>query len=138
MTTSTYAANALLNLLFRGVAFTAPARVYVSLHTADPGANGANEVSTGAWPAYARQDPAQGAAVASGFDAAASKATQNAKQMLFPANNGAGAVTITHFGIWDAATGGNFLHGDALTASKSYAVADEPVVNIGALDISVS
>lgn len=137
MTTSTYAGNAILNLLLRGVAFTAPSRVYVSLHTGDPGATGANEVSTAAWPSYERQDPAQGAAIASGFDAAASKATQNAKQMLFPANDGASEVTVTHFGIWDAETGGNFLHGDPLTASKTYFPADEAVINIGQLDIGV-
>lgn len=138
MPASTYAGNKILDLLFRGVAFSAPARVYLSLHTADPGLNGANEVTTGNWPAYARQDPAQGGAVGGGFSAASAKAIASALQVLFPANNGAGTVIVTHFGIWDAATAGNFLFGAALTASKSVLVTDEIVFRATELNLSVT
>lgn len=138
MPASTYAGNKILDLLFRGVAFTAPSRVWISLHTADPGLAGANEVSTGAWPAYARQDPAQGGAVGGGFSAAASKATENALQVLYPANNGAGTVTVTHFAIWDAASAGNCLFAGALTAAKAIAVTDEIVIRVGELDLAVA
>lgn len=138
MPASTYSGNALLNLLLRGVAFSAPARVYLSLHTADPGLIGANEVSTGDWPAYARQDPAQGAAVGTGFGAAAAKATDNAKEILFPAHNGGSDITVTHFGIWDASTAGNLLWYGALTASKTLFPTDEAVWKIGELDLSVT
>lgn len=138
MTTSTYAANAILDLFLRGVAVTPPTRVFISLHTGDPGANGANEVTNVAWPAYARQDAAQGAAIATGFAAAAAKATANAKQLLYPANDGAAQVVVTHFGIWDALTGGNFIHGDPLDAAKTYFPSDEGVIHAGALDIAVA
>ncbi len=138
MPASTYAGNKILDLMFRGVAWTAPSRVWISLHTADPGLTGANEVTTGAWPAYARQDPAQAGAVGNGFTAASSKAIENALQVLFPANNGAGAVVVTHFAIWDAASAGNCLFSGALTASKTIAVTDEIVIRVGELDLSVT
>lgn len=138
MPATTYSGNILLNLLLRGVAFAAPARVYVSLHTADPGQTGASEVTTGAWPAYARQDPAAAAAVGTGFTAANAKATENAKQILYAANTGASPVTVTHFAIWDAATGGNCLLTGSLTASKTIAPTDECVIHIGELDVTVN
>lgn len=93
MPASTYAANALLNLFLRGVALAAPARVYVSLHTGNPGNTGAAEVTTAAWPAYARNDAAQGGAVATGFSAAASKATKNALDLLYAPHDGAAPIT---------------------------------------------
>jgi hypothetical protein len=138
MTTSTYAGNAILNLFLRGVAVTPPTEVYISLHTGDPGANGANEVTTGAWPSYARQDAAQGGAIATGFSEATAKATTNLEQLLYAANDGASEVVVTHFGIWDAATGGNFIHGDPLDAPKTYFPSDEGVIHAGALDVEVT
>lgn len=138
MAASTYAGNTILDLLLRGVAFAAPSRVWISLHTADPALTGANEVSLVAWPAYARQDPAAGGAVGDGFDAAASKATDNALEITFPAMDGASPVTVTHFAIWDAATAGNCLLVGALSSSKTYNPTDEAVIHAGALDISVT
>lgn len=138
MALSTYAGNAVLNMLLRGVAFTAPSRVYVSLHTADPGNAGANEVTTVAWPSYARQDPAQGGAVASGFSASTAKATENLLDLLFSNYDGAGALIVTHFGIWDALTGGNLIWYGSLTASKTLQPSDEVIVYPTDLDLSVS
>lgn len=139
MPASTYSANAILNLLVRGVAFTAPARVYVSLHTGNPGNTGASEVTLVQWPSYVRKDPAGGAAVATGFSAASGKATENAKEMLWSdAMDGAASITVSHFAIWDAATGGNCLLTGALTASKTLAPTDECVIHTGELDLSVT
>lgn len=138
MGATTYLGNALLDGFLRGVALTSPSRVYVSLHTADPGNTGANEVSTGAWPAYARQDPAAGAAIASGFAAAASKATLNAKDMLWSANDGAGSITVTHFAIWDALTEGNCLFVGALSTARTLNVGDEAVIHPTQLTVDVT
>ena len=104
MATSTYLRNAILNKVLRNTDFTV-STAYVSLHTADPGLTGASEVAGGS---YARQ------AVA--FDAAASGATQNTAIEDF---TNMPAVTVTHGGVWDAVSGGNFLYGDALSASKT-------------------
>ncbi|SFV31358.1 hypothetical protein SAMN05216456_1316 [Devosia crocina] len=100
MPASTSAAHDILDLYLRGVAPATPTRVWMALHTGDPGADGtANEVSAANWPSYARQDPAAAAAIATGFSAAAGKASSNLKEMLFPENDGAGNVTITHVTI---------------------------------------
>src|SRR5579871_4513941 len=100
---STYLRNAIYNAIFRNTGFTGPATVYLSLHTADPGLTGANEV---AGNAYARTAIAMGApSGGSGSNAA----------LVFPAPTPANWGTVTHIGFWDAASNGNFLGGVALT-----------------------
>jgi len=138
MPASTYLGNLILDGFLRGQTVTPPTTVYVSLHTADPGDTGANEVSLAAWPAYLRVDPAAGAGIATGFDVAAAKATENAKDTQFSVNDGAGAVIVTHFGIWDASTSGNLLFHGALTASKTIAVSDQVIFRPNQLDVSVT
>lgn len=137
MPATTYAANAVLNLLLRGVALAPPAQVYMSLHTADPGLTGASEVTAAAWPAYARQMAAQGGTVDTGFAAAASKQTQNAKLMTFGDNNGNNPVVVTHFAIWDAAAGGNCIFTGQLDDPKTYLPSDEAVIRANAMTITV-
>lgn len=124
MPLSTFLANELLDHVLRNSAYTPPANVFLSLHTADPGLTGASEVSGGS---YARSSTA--------FDVAASKATQNTAAESF---TGMPAVTVTHCGIWDASTAGNFLIGGALAASKVVNAGDTFNVAIGDLDISLT
>lgn len=137
MAASTNSGNAILNLFLRGVAVDPPTRVWLSLHTADPGGTGANEVSTAAWPAYERQDPADGEAIATGFAAADAKATANAKQMLFARHDGAAPVTCGWAAIWDAQTGGNclltgrFVDGNGDPATRTFNPDDEAVIYPG-------
>lgn len=82
--------------------------LYASLHTADPGATGASEI-TGGSPAYARKavtwtagavDGVATATLAGPFDVPAS-------------------TTITHIGLWTAASGGTFIDKAALSATFS-------------------
>jgi len=82
--------------------------VFVSLHTGDPGSNGANEV-TGGSPAYARK--------AITWDAASSAVIANDGEPVFdvPA-----ATTVTHYGIWSAATDGTFYVGVELEDSEAF------------------
>ena len=104
MSMSDYFGNNIINHMLRNQAFTPPTTVYLSLHTSDPGITGASEVTGGS---YARQ--------AVELNAAASKATSNTNIEDFV---GMPAVTVTHGGIWDTASAGNFFIGGALTASK--------------------
>lgn len=138
MTASTYAGNAILDCFLRGIAPTPPTAVYVSLHTADPGVSGTSEVSLAAWPAYVRLDAADGGALADAFDAAASKATENVNPLLWPANDGAGTVTVTHFGIWTHPTAGELIVSGALAVSKTLNPTDELVIYPDELDVSVT
>lgn len=102
---STYAKNKILDAIFNSAAFSITGDAYVSLHTASPGTTGANEASGGS---YARlQVPcgnASGGALAN---------TGVLDFLLMP------ACTVTHIGIWDAVTTGNFIVGGALAASKA-------------------
>lgn len=129
---STYLADAILNHLFRAVAFpTIPASVYVSLHTGDPGLTGASEVSGGS---YARVAVTRST---SAFDAPSTASTNrqsaNSAAITFPAPTGTWG-TVTHVGVWDASSGGNFLYGAALDTNRSPINGDNaPSFAIGAL-----
>jgi hypothetical protein len=93
---SAYLNNAELNTL-KNTSF-AVATLYASLHNGNPGITGANEVAGGS---YARQ------AVTLGTPS--SSAVSNSAALNF---TGMPAVTtpgLTHVGLWDASSAGNFL-----------------------------
>lgn len=137
---SNYTETNIVQTTLRGEAFPVPAGVYIALFTADPtDANvTANEVQVAAWPAYVRRDAADGAAIATGWTAPADGVSSNAKAVTFPANNGAGSVTVTHVGLYDAATGGNLLYHAALTSSKTLLVGDVLSFGIGSITVTVA
>jgi hypothetical protein len=101
MAVSTYMKNAVLDAFF-GVG-----TVTMSLHTADPGTSGSNELAGGS---YARQTISYGAA-ASGQIANIATATYT--------NLPAG--TVTHVGFWKS---GQFCQGAALTQSRAILAGD--------------
>ena len=70
--------------------------VFASLHTADPGENGINEV-TGGSPAYARKSLTWNAAAAGSMD------DSNAPVFDVPAS-----TTVAFVGFWSAVTAGTF------------------------------
>ena len=47
------------------------------------------------------------------------------------------AITVTHFGVWDAASGGNFLASGQLTSSVDVELGDTVQFNIGAMAVRV-
>lgn len=132
---SNYTENNIINTLYRCQAFPAPSRVYVALHTANPGDDGNSEVSTTAWPAYQRRDPADGAAPDTGWIAPTDGTSTNAKQILYPSNNGVAAVTVTHWSVWDAAAGGNMLSHASLNSPRTLLPSDVFVFDVGALTV---
>jgi hypothetical protein len=108
---STYLAQAVLNHVLRGAAYTPPAGTYLALAVADITDDNvtANEV-TGAW--YARQQVTSWAApVGSGVS------TSNSNAMAYSAITGS-AVSVTHWGLYDAATSGNLLACGVFTDAK--------------------
>lgn len=114
--------KAINDLVFKNTTFTAnPGGViYVSLHTGSPGADGqtANEVSGGS---YARK-----ATAATDWNAGTNadpSVVTNANAITFVTATGSWG-TITHFGLWNHATGTattNFVGAAALTASQAVA-----------------
>lgn len=122
---SDYLENAIINATLRGQAYTPPSTVYLALYTSDPtDAKTGTEVSGGA---YARQSIS--------FSAPVNGTASSSADVLFPVAT-AGWGTVTHIGILDAATGGNFLYHGQLTNNKTIAVDDQ--LKIAAGDITVS
>lgn len=81
---------------------------YISLHSADPGATGSDELSGGS-PAYARKAPTWSSA------SSGSKAMNGTLTFDIPAGS-----TVAYFGFWSASTSGTFLGGAALSATESF------------------
>lgn len=137
---SNYSETNIIETTLRGAVFPVPAKTYLALFTADPtDANvSANEVQVAAWPAYARQDAAGGAAISTGWSAPADGVTTNAKVITFAANNGAASVTATHMAIYDAITGGNMLYHAPLVSSKTLLVGDVISFGIAAITVTVA
>ena len=102
---------------------------YVSLHTADPGTTGTNEISTSG-TAYARVGPVA-------FTNAGSEPTvaSNGAILTYAAAT-ASWGTITHFGVWTAASGGTFQGSGALTTPKTVNSGDTARFAAGALTIT--
>jgi hypothetical protein len=111
---SNYLENALINATLRNTTYTSPATVYAGLFTSDPtDAGTGTEVSGGS---YARK--------AITFAAPSNGVTTNsAAACEFDQATGSWG-TITHFGIFDALSGGNLLYHGALTLSKTIASGD--------------
>jgi hypothetical protein len=121
---SDYLENKLVDHILRAQTFTAPATVYVSLHTAAPtGDVPGTEVSGGS---YARVAVTSSLSNWAGTQSAGSTtassgtggATSNNAAITFPAPS-ASWGTISHFAIWDASTAGNLLFHGSLTTSKT-------------------
>jgi len=120
---SDYLENKLIDHLFRGLAFTAPATLYFALLTAAPSdSGGGTEVSGGSYARVAvtpnstnfanTQNSGTGASTGTGGQ------TQNLTAITFPAPT-ANWGSVTHFGIYDAASAGNLIAHAALTAAKT-------------------
>ena len=102
---STYLGDALLDHVLRGVDYTPPTDVYVSLHDAAPGRTGANEIT-----GYT------GDRKLASFAAASGRTSSTDTNLDY---EGMPSTTVTHYGVWDAATGGNFLYGGPADSSTS-------------------
>lgn len=105
-----YAENRALDHLLAGT-------VYVSLHTGDPGEDGAaNEAGAAIDAAYVRK--------AVTFEPAKNGRTSNKTALSWTVDAGSPGYTVTHIGIWDAESGGNALFKGALLAPLPLAAGD--------------
>lgn len=126
---SDYLENKFLDHFLGTASTTAPAAVYLSLHTANPAddASGA-EVSTSG-SAYVRK--------AIAFSASSSGSASNSGAVEFDTAT-ASWGTITHIGIWDASSSGNLLFYGALDASKAIASGDVFKVNASGITLTAA
>jgi len=127
---SDYLEDKVLDHVFGGTAYSAPGTLYVALYTAAPSdTGGGTEVSGGS---YARKSMA--AMTVSGTSP--TTATNGAAVEFVTATGAWG--TVTHVGVFDAATSGNLMAWAALTASKTVASGDVFRFDAGDLDITLA
>lgn len=128
-----------LDLIFRntGASATAPmglnaTNVWVGLYTAAPSdAGGGTEVTGGSYARVAIVRTGAGWNAATGTLAL----TDNTASIDFPTAT-APWGTITHFGIFDAATAGNMIYWADLTATKTVGTGDTASFAAGSLDVT--
>lgn len=119
--------------LFRTATWSKPAGIFIGLITAvtDAEAGSVTEVSGGS---YARVEVDQ---LDAEWDppAGGNKTFANANDVVFPVPS-AGWGTVTHFGVWDASSGGDLLIVASLTASRVISTSD-PAPTFAAGDLQI-
>lgn len=124
---SDYLENEILDHILGTGAYTMPTTVYVGLSTGSFNDDNSGTELSGS--GYARQ--------AIAFNAASSGTADNSGAVDFPAATGSWG-TVSHFGLFDASTGGNLLIHGALTASKAVATGDILSIAAGDMDITAA
>ena len=124
---SDYLENEILDHILATGAYTMPTTVYVGLSTASLNDDNSGTELSGS--GYARQSAT--------FSAASSGTTSNSAAVEFPAATGSWG-TVSHFGIYDAASSGNLLIHGAFTTGKAIASGDILKIATGDLDITAA
>ncbi len=126
---SDYLEDKVLDHVFGGVAYTAPATLYVALYTVAPTDTGGGTEVTGG--SYARQTSTF---TVSGTDPTTAT---NAAAIEYPTATG-DYGTVVAVGILDALSGGNLLAYADLTTSKTVSTGDVFRFDAGDLDITLA
>jgi len=124
---STYLSHALLNQVFRNVAYTPPTTVYAALYTSDPGPDDTGQEVSG--NGYAR--------VPVTFGEPADRAIKNIERVEFPEATGSWG-TVAYLAIKDAETGGNLLAYGAIENPKTIEAGDQVIFKEGNITISLT
>lgn len=123
---SDYLELEVLDHVFGGASYTAPATIYVALYTVAPDdTGGGTEVSGGS---YARQSMA--------FGTASSGSISNSGSVEFPTAT-ADYGTVVAMGLFDASSAGNLLAYGNLTTSKTVSNGDVFRFNASSVTISL-
>lgn len=138
---SDYLENKIVDHIFRTASFTKPTVLAVGLFTAAPSdAAGGTEVTGNAYarvslnPLDTNWEATQGGT--SGVSSGTGGVVSNAVIITFPTPTPAGWGTVTHFGLFDAASGGNLLIWNILTASKVINASDAVTFPVGTLQFT--
>jgi len=124
---SDYLENEILDHILSVGSYTMPSAVYVGLSTGSFNDDNSGTELTG--NNYSR--------VAATFSAAASGTTSNSAAIEFAAATGSWG-SVSHFGIFDAASSGNLLIHGAFTVAKTIASGDILKIPTGDLDITAA
>lgn len=139
MAFSQYLADRILTWV-KGVAFpSALTNVYISIHTANPGVNGTDSDATLSVTGSASRTAVASSAFSAAGNAAGGGREITNSNVVQITTNAANVTTqtITHFGVWDAASSGNFLASGELTTPVGVQAGDTVQFNVGAMAIRV-
>ncbi len=128
---STYLSNEILDHIFGNGAYTPPTNIFVALSTTPPTDSGGN-VTPPSGNGYARKQTA-----AADWAAASNRALANAADIEFAEASGDWGE-ITHFALYDAISGGNFLAWGTLSTPKTYGNGDTARFKAGTLTVQVN
>lgn len=135
-----YLENKLIDFLFRGGSFTAPANLYVALYTVAPNDTGGGTEVTGG--NYARQqlNPAAAnwystQATTDATSTGTGGTTGNVSSLAW--NGVTWTGTVVAVGILDASSGGNLLFYKPLASSKTLASGDSISFGANALTVQI-
>jgi hypothetical protein len=98
-------ANAILEAIYGGSAYSGFADTYLQLHTGDPGAAGTSNASA----------ETERKSITPGSPSGGSMVCSEAEWSAWDA----GAETISHVSVWSASTSGTYIRSIALTAGKA-------------------
>jgi hypothetical protein len=140
---SDYLENLILDHLFRSRTWAKPTTHYLALFTTPPtDAGGGVEPSGNGYsrpgfpPSDANFTATQGGT--SGNSTGTTGATSNATNLTMPTPTGPWG-TVTHWGLYDAATGGNLVLWDALATPREITTGDPaPTFAAGAFQFSIT
>lgn len=145
MSMSNTAESALLNLLFKNLAWAnvgdaaglqpsaAAGSFFVRLHTADPGEAGTGDTSEAAYTGYAAVAVARGAGFTVAGDTVSNAATVQFGECT------AGSDAITHFSVCaGAGAGAQVIYRGALQATRNVSAGITPLFNPGQLSGTVN
>lgn len=120
---SSYIVEKIIDKIVENTDFTVSVP-YVSLHSSSPGTNGANEITAGGdGGSYARQACAT-------WDSSLPRGNADYIQW-----SNTPSVAVTHYGIWDAVSGGNFLMGGTLAVPRTLFLGESSRFAIGVLTV---
>lgn len=124
---SDYLENKILDHILGGGDYTRPANLYYAVYTSGPtDSGGGTEVSGGAYARVAITNNN------TNFPTASGGTKSNGAAVTFPTATGTWG-TVTHIGIFDAASGGNLIFHAALSASKVITTDDTLNYPIGSI-----
>lgn len=125
MSKSDYLESKVVRHIIGAAAYTAPANIYLGLLTSDPTETGtAGTEMSGGSPAYARKP------ITWGTEANGTVANSVAVSVNVPTG------TATHWGLFDAVSGGNLLYSDSFESPIATASGTPLVFAIGDITIT--
>jgi hypothetical protein len=130
-----FAANVILNKMLNGTAGTWPGTMYCGLFTVDPtDSTGGTELLAANLVGYARQSVVM---TTSGMTTSTVGSSSNVAIITF-GTAGAGSVSVTSWGLWDALTSGNlWLWANLSTDPTAISVGNPYSIPIGGLVVAL-